>query len=776
MKFIQSLTALILLFSLLPAQESDRRSVSSLEIVQKGDYRVTEALIRNNITTGPGSIYQPLLLDEDIKNLIEKNVVSSAEFLAKPDGEKVALRLVVNPLPQLAGVGFVGNNDFSNYKLLRQTDLKAGDPVSESVIFNAIKKLKKFYRDNGYSKFNISHKVQKSSRNGFVDLVFTLNESRKNLVADIKFEGNSAFTGKGLRAQMKTRESGFFSWLTKSNRIEKNQLEEDIESVVEFYRENGYLKAKSNGYYWKNQKNKSDLYIKVYEGAKYEISGVSIDSNEIYSDKELFPALSLRSGSAFSSKKLREDKNRIRRYYGVKGYADVRVIEQLKDAGRNKINIHYRIIPGKSVKVGYVNIEGNTKTKDKVIRRELTLRPEAPLNRVALENTQNRLRNTGYFSEVYVSDRATRDGKRDIDIQVKEKATGSIGVGAGFSSDSALVGFFNISQSNFDIFNPWGFQGGGQRFGMSINYGESRKDFKLNLVEPWFMGYQLREINELYYTEKNFVSDFYEQRDAGGSVALRFPLTKRTYLQAGVRLENIRVDGFDLGQPAALGTFFDDYTTQSEDLTYFRTALELGFSFDSRDRIQTPRKGTQFDLGLKLSGLFGGDVQNYQFNLDYKKHIRMRWDSILNIDVSVGVSEEAFGGDEVQHFDRQFLGGFRNLRGFDFREASPLVPGLASPEPIGGNTSLATTFEVTFPLVENIRLALFADAGFVNEDSWDFESSHILGDAGVGFRLNLPVGPIAIDFIPYHFFSNSDDEAIYDDSLKSFQFYFNTEF
>ena len=750
-----------------------------MEIVQKGKYEVTEALIRNNMITKPGSTYTPRLLDEDIETLVEKNIVSKAHFLAKEQGDKIVLRLIAEPLPQLAGISFQGNDEFSDGRLARASELKAGQPVSDAVIYNSRKLLTELYRDSGYPGVSIKYDIQSSERKGFVDLMFKIKESKKNLVADIKFEGNKAYADQDLRAEMATRESGIFSWLTKSNRIETNKLEEDIEKVIEFYRENGHLKAESRGYYWKKKGSKSDLHIKIYEGPEYKVSKVTIEDTSVYKGSELYRALSLRQGMSYSSAQVNADKTNLRRFYGAKGYADVRVIEELKDAGPKLVKIHYRIIPGAPVKVGLVNIEGNVKTKEKVIRRELSLKPEAPLNRVALENTERRLRNIGYFSEVYVNDRSTKNGRRDIDIQVKEQPTGSIGLGAGFSSDSDLVGFFNLSQSNFDIKDPWDFQGGGQRFGLSLNVGSVQKDFKLNLVEPWLFGYKLRLINDLYYTQRRFISDIYDQTNMGGSVALRFPVGNRSFLQAGLRLENVRVDDFDLTSVAsvlALNGYFDNVDFAQSDQTYFRTALEFSYGFDSRDRVQTPRRGAKFDAGVNISGIAGGDIKNYTFRLDYKKFTRLRWDSILNFDFGVNVSDTLFGADSVPHFDRQFLGGFRDLRGFEFREASPLVNGLANAEALGGNTSVATTIEYTYPLVENVRLAAFMDAGFVNVDSWDFDPGNILGDAGFGFRMNLPLGPIAIDFIPYHYFHSDAAEQTYQNSTQSFQFYFNTEF
>jgi outer membrane protein insertion porin family len=195
------------------------------------------------------------------------------------------------------------------------------------------------------------------------------------------------------------------------------------------------------------------------------------------------------------------------------------------------VNITYRITEGSRFKVGRVNIAGNTKTQDKVIRREIPLKPGDMFNSVELETTKARLTNLQYFSDVQTTGAPGGSGYRDVNVLVEEKATGSVGVGAGFSSIDSIVGFVTLEQTNFDLFNPWNFTGGGQRFGMNLRAGAERSEFSVSLVEPWFMDQQLSLGGELFFKESSYFSDYYDQSNMGAAISLRKPLGAKSSIK-----------------------------------------------------------------------------------------------------------------------------------------------------------------------------------------------------------------------------------------------------
>ena len=221
-------------------------------------------------------------------------------------------------------------------------------------------------------------------------------------------------------------------------------------------------RSRTAGWIWSSRSTK-------VKNTRWRASGFG--KMTVFKPEELYPALTLNSNDAYSSKKMRADITMIRSYYGSRGYADAVVTPDIRDAGPNRVSIIYRITEGSRFRVGRVNIAGNTKTKDKVIRREIPLKPGDLFNSVELETTKARLQNLQYFSDVQATGAPGGAGYRDVNVLVEEKATGSVGVGMGFSSIDSIVGFLTLEQSNFDLFNPWNFTGGGQRFAMNLRAG-----------------------------------------------------------------------------------------------------------------------------------------------------------------------------------------------------------------------------------------------------------------------------------------------------------------
>ncbi|NNC88487.1 MAG: outer membrane protein assembly factor BamA, partial [Akkermansiaceae bacterium] len=723
-------------------QDFEGQEITKVEIRYRGPKTVDENVLRNFMSVRAGQKFSNEVLDNDIKSLYESGLVDDVRFLAEPRAGGLELIAEVVTRPALGGVGFVGNTYFKDKTLAKKTKLSAGGSLSDAEILEARRNIEEHYKGFGYPDVVVTHRMQETEREGFSDLIFVIDEGDKSEVRKIRFEGNQVFSDVELRREMKTKQKGPLSFLTKSGRINPQTLEEDIENVLDFYRNNGYLRANIEGVRRDPVKNgRVDLVIPVYEGVKYTVSSVAFGKMTVFSPEELTPALTLTAGSAYSAKKMRDDIRAIRSYYGSRGYADATVSPEIRDTGEGSIAVSYRITEGKRSRVGRVNIQGNIITQDRVVRREVPMKPGDWFNSVDLETTRRRLTNLNYFQDrtgVQVTGSpSSQAGYRDVNILVNEKKTGSISFGAGFSSIDNIVGYLNIEQTNFDIRNPrGGFRGGGQRFGMQLRLGAERRDFKISLVEPWFLGQRLALGGELYYRDLLFLSDVYEQGAVGGSVFIRKPIGRKGYVKGEYRLEQVSVDVDPV--PVTSGFFV-------EDGEFIRSALELSYVYDSRDSNILPRKGHRASLGASLSGgILGGDVDTYGVEASGSKHWSLPWDLILNVSGAANVVDGISSGDMVPIFDRLFLGGSRNLRGYEFREVGPrdLAPPAGTGEVLGGKTSAYATAEVTFPIIENIRGAAFADAGFVSADEWDFSASTLHSDAGLGLRLNLPFGPL----------------------------------
>jgi outer membrane protein insertion porin family len=680
-------------------------------------------------------------------------------------------------------VGFVGNTVFSDQKLAKETKLKPRGVMSDAEILEARRNIEKYYRGYGYPDVTVTHRIQGTGNEGVADLIFVIEEGGKNEIRKIRFEGNNTFTANELRKEMKTKPKGWLSWLTKSGRIESDQLDEDLDSILDFYRSKGYLRASSPGIRREPVKDgRVDIVIPINEGDKYTVAGVGFGKMTVFKPEDLYPALTLNGNDPYNSKKMRDDITTIRSYYGSRGYADATVAPDIRDAGPNRVTIIYRITEGSRYRVGKVNVAGNTKTKDKVIRREIPLKPGDYFNSVELDTTKARLENLQYFSDVRVTGTPAGGGYRDVDVLVEEKATGSVGVGIGFSSIDSVVGFLTLEQSNFDLFNPWNFTGGGQRFAMNLRLGAERSEASISLVEPWFLDRQLALGGELFYKQSTYFSDFYEQTNAGAAISLRKPLGAKSSIRTELRVENVEIDS----DVSALNTFpngtggagndplnptngSNSFLSQEEiGGDFLRAALGVNYIYDTRDSTILPRSGHKVDLGLTYAG-FGGDVETITFSAQGQKYWNLKWDSIVSV-----IGELAFvdGSGEIPIFERMFLGGGRTLRGFEFRDIGPRDVGYTE-EVYGGNSLGYVSLEYTVPVIETVRAAVFYDTGFVNADSWDPSPSDLYGNIGVGIRLKLPISPLplALDYaIPV---SSPDDEA---DKGGQFNFYLNYQY
>jgi outer membrane protein insertion porin family len=745
----------------------DNKKVTAVEIRYRGAKTVNEARLRSHMAVAPGKEYSQTMLDGDIRTLYESGLVDDVEFFAEDvaGGVKVVAELVTRPL--IRGVGFDGNVKFSDKALAGETEVTVGQILSDAEIVKARRNIEKYYEGYGYPDVTVSHRLQSTTKAGYADLVFLIGEGDKNEVYKIRFEGNRSLKDADLRKEMATKEKGWFSFILKSGRINSLVFDEDIANLEDFYKSKGFWRVRiGSPKRIPRSEGGIDLVIPVAEGPRYIVNAIAFPDIKVFKKEELMPALSLIGNMPYSSKKMRDDIRMVRSYYGSRGYADVSVIPDVRELEDAKVDILYRITTGTRKRVGRVNIQGNTKSQDRVIRREVPMRPGEFYNSVDLETTKRRLKNLGYFQDVQVTGAASfQDGYRDVNILVQEQRTGTINFGLGFSSIDSILGRINLEQSNFDITN-WGrFTGAGQRFSVNLQVGSQRTDFRVSLVEPWFLGQKLSLGTDLYYRDLIFLSPEYDQTNVGASVFLRKPVGRRSYVKGEYRVETIEIKA-------------ESDTTQAfkdEEDKYLRSALSSNYVYDSRDSNQQPRSGHKVDLGLIYAGgLLAGDVDTLTFSGSGTKHWGLPFDTILTARGSFAVVDSHGGNKSIPIFERQFLGGARDLRGFQFRDIGPRddTGPNATQEVLGGATSVFGSLELTFPVIGQVRGAVFYDTGFVNSDSWDFNTGRLASDVGVGVRLNLPgIGPLAVDFaVPVEI----PDEQANDGS--QIQFYMNYQF
>ena len=718
--------------------------VRSIEIRFKGEATVDRERILSNMRLKAGEIYTKEKEEEDLRALYTKGDLLDVQFTTTPVSGGVKLIVTAEARAGLGDIEFVGNTIFSASRLRQEVELKVGGSVDDTTLAKAKDAILEAYKAKGYPDVTVDYSITKGSTPGFSRAVFSINEGGRGIIKDIIFEGASSFSHSQLAGVVKSDNRNWVKFWDLKRRVERTKIEADIKALEDYYQDAGYLDARVLGVEPQRvDDNNVNLVYRINEGPVYTVQLVDVAGNKLYQTADLIPVFQLEAGQTFSLADMKTDLATIADYYGSRGYADAKVTPRIDKKGSGQVAIVYAIEEGNQFKVGKISISGNEKTREEVVRRELTFAPTDEYNTIKIRKSQARLENLGYFG-VAGSERGGVDfmpvssdlgpDYKDINIDLKEIPTGQVQFGAGFSSIDNLVGFVEVTQKNFDLLNWPSFTGAGQRFRLGLKAGTRRKDFIMSLTEPYFLGERLSLGGDLFYTEKTFLSDDYSQRDIGGSINLRKPLGENSELRLTYTLQQVEI--YDIEQSAS-------EAIKLEEGDFLQSRLGAAWVFDNRNSFTQPSKGHKISVEANLSGSFlGGDVDTYSLSLSGQKYWKMPYDMIFSLQgelASVDTSE-----DRVPIFERQFLGGANNLRGFEYRDVGPKD---INGEPLGGNTLGYITAELTFPIVAKIRGAIFADAGYVNADSWDYSTSNYNADIGIGLRVQIPnIGPIKIDY------------------------------
>ncbi len=711
------------------------KSVRKIEVQYVGTATVSKDRILSRLSTKVGDPFSQAKVDEDIKKLYASGDVENIRILAEPQGDSgVRLIVVVQTRAMLGEVAFRGNSAIATKKLKKKVDLETGESIDMGQVQEGRTAIQEIYRKGGYPEVTVNYKVGAPNAQGFSTLTYNIDEGGKGVLRKVEFIGNEIFNAKILRKQMEQKQKGLFSMFSKKGRIDNDMMEDDVTRIEDFYQDHGYLNAQVVDVRRVRVDEKNvDLVITIEEGTMFSVGDVHIKGVRVMTaETDVSPYISAKAGETYSGQKLKNDIQMIRDLYGSQGYADARVDPQLTGGEGDIVNVTYEVTEGRKFNLGKVNIAGNQKTQDRVIRREMAVNPGEVYDTVRIDATQKRLMNLNYFSSVDVLpvDTSYIDVK-DLNITVTEKPTGTVNFGAGFSSIDDLVGFIDVTQSNFDLGNWPSMTGAGQKFRMNLRYGTQRRDFLVGLTEPWFMGRRLALGGELYYRDLFFLSDYFDQSEYGGDIFLRKPVGKFAYVRGEYRIQNVEISPSNDASPAI----------KAEAGKYLQSMVGATLVHDTRDNLFLPRNGHKVSGGGDYSGL-GGDVKTYGMDLSGSQYFDLPFDTIFSFVGSFKTVDSA-GGDGVPIFEREFLGGANNLRGFDYREVGPKD---INGEVVGGRTSWFGTAEYTFPLIEKIRGALFYDVGAVSVDAWDV-GGDINSNYGLGLRLFILGGaPIQLDY------------------------------
>lgn len=790
-------------------QQTEAPIVRSIDVQYSGPATVSKESILAHIRTAVGQPYSDSVVEDDIRSLYKTGVIQNVRIFAQPQEDGVKVIVAVQTRQILRELVIDGAHRVSAKKLRKEIAVKLNAPVNEDELQKARQKMVDAYQTKGFTDVSIDFRVEPiDASRGTARAIYTINEGVKGAVKQIEFEGNQHFSDRILRKQMKTRGKTMISFVDKSGRLDEVQLQQDLDSIKEYYQNHGYIDVEVKEISRERKKGPLIITIGINEGTQYHVNKLSFSGYKETTEDKIRKVIKMKEGAVYSPKQLHDDAKALADNYGAGGYVDLVVLPQGMPVGQGLIDVHYKIDEGNRSFVERINIIGNTRTKDKVIRREVLVAPGDVFNTVRVDTTKKRLENLGYFTKVETYPEETGvEGRKDLVIQVEEKRTGSLNFGAGYSTIDQLIGFVELTQSNFDITNWPGLTGGGERFRAKAQVGSQRKDFIVSLTEPYFLDRRISLGGQLFYSEADYLSSVYNQRNYGFSLEARKPIYSWIYGILGYSLQNYEI--FNVAGGVSPEILAEEGTTTQSMVT-------AGLVWDRRDNPFLTRRGERISLSSYVTGgPLGGDIQIYGFDFEATKYVRLWKDIILLGDVEAATVEvwdqsetktftdsgtvvtaphtpliigsaTQFQSVEQQIpnvpiFDRLYLGGANNLRGFRFRDIGPRD---SNNQPIGGQSMVRATAELTFPIIEKARGAIFYDCGFVNPDAWNFgpetiavsrginaqatllyDKMHGLtppaflagggirrtydsfgSDFGVGVRLDLPIGPLRLDY------------------------------
>jgi outer membrane protein insertion porin family len=711
--------------------------VRSIDVQYTGPATISRERILAQMRTKVGLPYSDTVAETDIRALYNTGQVQNVRIFGQPESDGVKVIVAVQTRTMLNEIQIDGATRISPKKLRKNLGVKLNTPLREEDLEKGREKIMETYQAHGFNDVEVTFRVEAiDAIRGTSRAVYTVNEGIKGSVSTVRFEGNTHFSDRVLGKQMKTRQKTLFSFVDKSGRLDETQLQDDLQKVREFYQNHGYIDvAVRDVTKQRTSSGALQIVIAIDEGPQYHVGKLTFVGYKATTEQKLRAVVKMKEGSVYSAKAIKDDAKALADAYGSGGYVDLTIVPETSQAHDRLIDITYKIDEGQRSYVERISISGNTRTKDKVIRREVLIAPGDIFNTVRVETSKKRLENLGYFSKVDTFPVDTEvEGRKYLDIQVEEKRTGSLNFGAGFSTIDSLIGFIELTQGNFDITNWPSLTGGGQKFRIRLQGGTERKDVELALTEPWFMDRPISVGFTSFYHEANYLSSIYDQRNYGFSLDVRKGIRPFLYGSLGYRLESI--DTFNV-----IVTASPQLLAETGPST--KSVFTANLTWDRRDNPFLTRSGERITYTWWVAGP-GGTEQIYGFDVEASKYWRLPWDTILLINAEVaGVDRWGDQTKLVKIYDRLFLGGSNNLRGFDFRDVGPKDP---NGEPLGGQSMARTTIEFTFPIVAKARGALFYDTGFVNTNPWDYNFNNVASDVGFGLRLDLPIGPLRVDY------------------------------
>jgi outer membrane protein insertion porin family len=724
---LSTLIALLALTGTAWAQQSqptEPRLVPSVrDIAVEGNRRIQGPAILNRVTTKIGDPLAPAALRDDVRSIFALGFFDDVQVRTEEFEGGVRVIFVVVERPLLREVSFEGNAELKTEELREKAAIRVGVLYNPVEVQKAEEAIRQKYEDEGFFGVQITPRTERTPE-GDLRVVFRIEEGPKLHIDRIVVEGNSALTAGQIKDVMQTRERLY--WIFPFSTVQRRVFDDDVDRILQLYADHGFIQARveSTEIVPDLARKKVTLRVRVVEGPQFRTGTITITGNEILSTEEIRKLVKLQEGEVFNRGALRAAVRAIADRYSELGRARAEVDPRtVNDLANLKVDVTIPIVEGGLVYVERINISGNTKSSEKVLRRELRVAEGELFTFQKLVRSRQRLFNLGYFDEVNVNtEQGTTPDKIVVNIDVKERATGIFSIGAGYSSIDSLFATLDVSQRN--LF------GRGQEVFLRFRIGAKSRLGLVGFTEPYLFDIPLKAGFDIYDREREY-DDFTEER-LGGDLRASYPLTEFLTVSGLYRLEEVDIT-------AVADTASQDL--KKEEGKKLNSVIELALTRDTRDSIFEPTKGSRNSIEFTFAGL-GGDTQFYKVVGESAWFFPLPVFGLVWSVRGVAGVVEGWGGEEVPIFERFFLGGATTLRGQRTRSVAPKN---AAGETIGGTSELLFNTELVIPIFPRFRVALFFDAGNAYGFGTDFDPTNLRLGAGVGFRFFSPLGPLRLD-------------------------------
>jgi outer membrane protein insertion porin family len=748
----------------------DGKTISSISIELEGPDTIGKSFILQNLQIETGIPYKSNAIDKSITNLMATGAIDDVKVFLDPEistEQEVALVFKVYTKSRIGTIIFEGNDKLSDRKLEKEIEISIGELLDESEIKADQRALKELYLEKGFWNSQVDSQIITKEEGRSVSVVFKIIENEKRKIGKIIFEGNKNISDKKLLKEMETAPWRFWRFWSKRSRYRPSIFEEDLIKLRTAFRDQGFLDVtieQSGVKIIPKGSNSLDVVIRVDEGERSYFGEISIVGNSVITAKDLKRLDSradkeLKTGDHYSPTLLSEERNRLRKKYGEQGYLDARVVSIRKpNLQTGQIDLRFEITENNKFTVNTIQVRGNEKTKTTAIVRELALAPGETFDLLRMETSESRLRNTRFFEKVTLDDEpiASQDpelqsSRRNLVVNVEEGRTGHVSFGVGFSTLEKAMMFAEFRQGNFDIMrwrSPHRLQGDGQKFRLRLKLGARSNEVRLALEEPWFMNRRVAAGFELFREKSDYYSSYYDEMRAGFEVYFRKRLFELVEGRLFYRLEDVIISDIGIGAPNFIRRD-PKYDLLKNEIDRTISKVGLSLTRDTRNSILFPSEGSIVTLRKEFAGgPFGGDADYGRFELQGAKFFETftPMEQVLSIVGRTGTLGRFDGKDaDVPFFEKFFLGGPYNLRGWDYREAGPQD----SKEPNGGNSYSYLSAEYTFKIADPLRFAVFYDGGFLRTNDFKFlpgdETEGWHDNWGLGARIMVMGMPLRLD-------------------------------